>query len=1449
MSKFINKYVLILVGLYIFWIWGVPFIVTQTVKAVCENISRTSEYELRLENFRTRTSLLPHLIFYADSAELRSKKSNTQASMKDFNLKLRVLPLLSGKVHINSFSVNEVKHIWSVQEQVEFDKAFFKRLEQARFQVDSVKIEKFNTLIYPIQIDSPIKYFGDSFIYQKKNRFVKLFVNSKLSMGDKTSNIDLDLFIPKNNDIRKTVFDIDISDLDISPLKVYLKHYLPNDLIKLDGIINISADKDQLLTELRGCSFVMKDSAKSVILPDLLNIKSKFNITRQAILLDSVDIFSENLKIFLDGKIAGYFGKTMPTVALNVRVEEAKVKDIIKMLPPFEIEELNSYKLKQNNVNGDILANFSIKGRLPEPDVEGNVYVSDLIFNNPIPNTTQGATIKLKFIGKYVDFDVFVPAGGSQKVWVKGNQELYNIKYAELTVKTTDAIDLKVTQSVLNPLHEVLNFIIGPLPIMDISGNGNLDILVKGNRKNPHIWGILNAKSANVCFKDISSLKLVDSDAVLNFNDQIINFKTTKGKLNNQDFTSVGTADLFGKFDFDMTSQNQPVMLLYKAINSSVLVADINKMIPKIQEITGKADFNIKVHGAVKELKSLKFNENFFVKGDVNLKDNNISVQNIKIDKANGSIKLDSSETNIDLKASIEALPLTVKAKIKEEIGAFVLDIPRLNPNFLITDERLRAKQYLPYIFLAGKYSGNINDIEYDKLIATIKVIQSNPKSPLKIQSGDIVINNSKLDIKNLKGFISEPKNVFQADLRIDNAFAKKMSVDGAFKLKAPDVNILNELIEMDVLPLEWVNWLKDIEFRSGNVDLNCRVSNNNINAFTDLSGLELVYLPLDLPISFVNGNLNIKNNVLKLDKINVLADKMPILIDGEIRDILVKPIFNLYLNSKPQQEFIDKYINQKQLYPVKIKGDIVYWAKLKGSIDNYELKTNVDMSKDSSFYHFGATVGDIENAISLFLDSRILNGKNVRVKEFSYDKVIDSLNGKSTKLNLLKASGNVDLLKDDLNFKDFRIKTSNPTDARIFNIIFRKPNIKQGQFTSDLKFNGKLSNPKVIGDFHIFETDIPFFDTTMKNIELLFKDKTVEITSKGEVMGNDVSFKGVLKNRLTAPYHLENGVLYTKSLDLNRIVNKLKLSEVDNDSTFKSFEGFDLDTITFNNLKFKADNIELRNIHATNYEALASLDNKGQFSVEDFVFNIAQGSLKGKYNYNLKNNDMSLSLDVLSIDANDLTWALFDLQNQIYGDMTGMVNLSCNGTNFQSCMQSLSGEGDFIVKEGRMPKLGSLEYLLRASNLLKGGFTNLSINSVIDLISPLKTGEFSNIVGNFRIKDGMTRNLEIASSGKNLSLYITGTYNFATSIADMEVLGLLSRKISTMFGPVGNLSINTLFNVIPGVDLANDNELLTKINKIPGIELSSKMYRKFIADIKGNINEDNYVTSFKWIN
>ncbi|MBQ4115317.1 hypothetical protein IJD34_07940, partial [bacterium] len=288
---------------------------------------------------------------------------------------------------------------------------------------------------------------------------------------------------------------------------------------------------------------------------------------------------------------------------------------------------------------------------------------------------------------------------------------------------------------------------------------------------------------------------------------------------------------------------------------------------------------------------------------------------------------------------------------------------------------------------------------------------------------------------------------------------------------------------------------------------------------------------------------------------------------------------------------------------------------------------------------------------------------------------------------------------------------------------------------------------------------------------------------------------------------------------------------------------------ILFKKLTLKAKNITLRNIHATDFQAITELNSKGVLSIDKFKFNIAQGELSGKYKYNTVNENLELNLIAESINANDITYALFDLNNQIYGDLTGKINFNCEGSDFNRCLETISGESIFNVKNGKMPKLGSLEYLLKAGNLVKGGITGLSINNVVDLITPQKTGEFSDIYGTVRMKDGVARNIEITTKGKDLSLFLTGTYNFATSIANMEVLGLLSRKISTMLGPIGNLSINTLFNLIPGIDLENDSELLENINKIPGIELSNKAYRKFIAIIKGNINGDDYVTSFKWIN
>ena len=85
-------------------------------------------------------------------------------------------------------------------------------------------------------------------------------------------------------------------------------------------------------------------------------------------------------------------------------------------------------------------------------DIMGDVYIDNGVLIKPIPNTSKGATIKLNLTGKHANFNVVVPAGGLEKVFVKGSQEIYNIKYSDLTVKSTESVDLKIAETVLKPL-------------------------------------------------------------------------------------------------------------------------------------------------------------------------------------------------------------------------------------------------------------------------------------------------------------------------------------------------------------------------------------------------------------------------------------------------------------------------------------------------------------------------------------------------------------------------------------------------------------------------------------------------------------------------------------------------------------------------------------------------------------------------------------------------------------------------------------------------------------------------------------------------------------------------------------------------------------------------------------------------------------------------------------
>ena len=195
-------------------------------------------------------------------------------------------------------------------------------------------------------------------------------------------------------------------------------------------------------------------------------------------------------------------------------------------------------------------------------------------------------------------------------------------------------------------------------------------------------------------------------------------------------------------------------------------------------------------------------------------------------------------------------------------------------------------------------------------------------------------------------------------------------------------------------------------------------------------------------------------------------------------------------------------------------------------------------------------------------------------------------------------------------------------------------------------------------------------------------------------------------------------------------------------------------------------------------------------------------------------------------------------------------MDFACDGSSQDLCLQTLSGKGSFMVSQGRMPKLGSLEYLLKASNLVSGGITGLSINGIIDLITPLKTGEFESISGDYTVADGIAKDIKIYSKGKDLNIYVTGDYNIVTSIANMHVYGSISNNITTVFGKLKNASLNTLLNTIPFLNKSEMSpEMLAEVEKIPNYSNNrNNIFKIFAAYIDGDINGSRYVKSFKWI-
>lgn len=1077
-------------------------------------ILKRSGFSLTLNNYKIRTGLAPVVRFKAANVSL--KKGDEFVNIKNINTKLNWLALLTGRISVRNFEADDI----SVMLNEDYSEKLIsprvikliKHVRLKRFKIHNLALNLLNQ-----KLIQDINILSNDVIIDRFNpdKQIKLATNLQLYEKETSGYVNLktDLKLPLSpQNISKSEIRTNINHLNLSTFSKSVGVLNP-EIDALDGVIDLNINKTpyelisiNLLSNGLNLKFKNKDLPITHTKP--IEIKGLLSTEDDSIIINTLKINSELLKSSILGNI-NIKDKKNPDLNLSISIDKSNAQEMIKLLPPEKdlMPELNFYALKKHFFDGNVLAHLDVTGKAIRPQINGSILITDAYLVKPIKNAKK-ATIKLIFKRDKMNLETNVPTAAKERVWANGTFDLYDEKRCTLNVKSTQNINLETAQIVLNPLQEIIKIDFGPVPVMKILGIGNIDINVSGNTIDPHITGVFNFKNAQVSFNDMPDLIVKNGAGALKFVDTDTFFTTTNATLNSKPVNIHGTCTLQGVFNFFANTKDQNLAKLLADIKGNTLLADLNSYFDQIENINGLGDLELNIYGALKNINDIEFNKNIFSKGKINLNAVTLKPRSVPQTISNifGELNLDNKDLLMNLYALINKSKVTIEGKIKDNdanllvktkdfriidgISTMPMELQKIILTLVKSNEFMNLIPTIKTNFTA-KYKGSIDNIQPQNLEVYGSIFSDT--NPAAFKKSNYEIAGSTLKFSPIK--IKTKDIQLDAAGAITNILTDKQSMSGGFTLKDFDLNLLNIQTLKGFEPLRPLT--SKLENLTGKINITSVTQNNNANATCDLRDVKIQADKRTHEI--LNGRLQLRNDIIHTENVNARFFDMPMLLNGKISLANKKlPTYHFWLNTKPTQDFVNNCFNSNALYPIKVKGDITMNAEISGSANNTHVKSDLLLNKDASIYYMGATLGDKANTVKLS-SNLTLQGNEIKINNFNYDKIVLSLDKNETLVPLLNISGGMNYLQDNvIKFNNLKIKSKMPVDAKIFNIIFRKPFMKEGVFTSDITLNGTSLNPQVLGKLNVTDINIPLVETNINNINFDFQPKTINILSTG---------------------------------------------------------------------------------------------------------------------------------------------------------------------------------------------------------------------------------------------------------------------------------------------------------------------------------------------------------------
>lgn len=1424
-------------------------------RIINEATSKLKKYNINISKLSLELPLTGDALFKAKYLIISRKNGEPLVSGENIQVKVALLPLAKRVIAIKEINIDNLKltlvrkssgkmNIDDIFKLPKTKSKFNLKLQGTSGTINNYEIVLIDNFVSPNQRHLfQGKFF--KLINLTENEYIS-FQTEGIKNLKTTYKLQGNLKLnPKKEFFENTYkFEGNIGNLNIKEIAPYTHYKLAEGNIDCEFKLNQANG----LLKLQN-----KNTIKTpVIVPDInLNLKKgdiliKGELNKDTFNISELSSTLNNINGKINGSINGW-SKDNSILNINIATNDFNLKNLYGTIPEIRsnydlINYVDQYKIK-----GIAKINLNIAGNKNKPKLLGDINLSKISFCLPNNTNINNVNSNLNFNGNTITLkDGLIPLTSKEYIKISGSYDPNKNSLSQLMVMS-NTINLQNLKSILVGILKSNRFPTDTLNNSTFNGTSKISLILNGNVSKLLVNGDI--------FIDIKNLKSSAKNNILkNLTGNIV----FKGKrLVTKDFNLTLSDNSKIDLDIDYDFYNKIVKLAdFKAnqmdLNSFqrvILYTSSNINMPekelKRYQVTGNSSVDLRFNGPINNLDS---------DGKVVFKNAEVYDTTYKttIKNINGLINFKNGIQINNLSGYLQNNKILVSGyKLSNRQGQFKIKIPQFKLNDLknlaIKLNSISPNQltYINKTNFSGSISGDIVINESgSKFIpsATLKINPGKVHYPalagnINIQKGAILINNNTLNINNV--VLTRDKSIFIFNGKVYNLISRNQKFDFDLVGEKISFETIKRLTESRFAPKEIKSFIAHIENSSGFSTISVKARNNNYQLSIKPSDFNLKTNILKGPIERVNGEIKLVNNTFEIINLMFNYGSSNIKFNGSIKNIKKSPHINIatngYISPLDFSEFLTEEFKNKIVFsdPINISGSFL------GNVKDWNFSFDSLIPEDAEVIYKGIFKKPKNTIARLSLASKG-HAEGVSIENISLELGESKIN----------ASG--DATFSEKEFLDLEnLKISSPTiDLDQFNNFIFPELIKEkfaGKIDGDIKLDGSISAPDIIGNVSFNNVSLPLLKIKNTGGQIIFNGDSGEIKDF-HLNINDIimDINSHISNFKGLPVELSNLTVKSPSVNITDLITiALQFGNMPPPITIKN-----------GSIDFKEAIID--KLITTDFTGNVMLCDNGEVQVNNLKFNSAGGSAKGNIYSNIMDSEIGAQLKVVGIKANAAATILLALPNEVFGDLNATIIFDSKGSTYEEMLGNAKGRASLIISNGRFKKLGTLEHLLTASNIIQGGIKGFNLNNLLATIIPVHTGQFELLTGDITAEKGILITNNLISRGKNLSLELNGKYNMANEDANMQIKGHLSKNVSGLLGPLGKLNLSTITDFIPGLGfipgVAKKRGILDFIpglGFIPGFGGTSddKKTRNFAVDIKGKLYDMSSVKNFRWTN